>query len=243
LIVPGESKLLLPEATQRQLATYLYNDGQFGIAEEEQNFRRLKSQRLAPHYLDIRPGISSYHGRQFIGSAMARLATLRAQSEGFIFDSLQEVYDHFIGTPEAFTSYAATTADSAEMSLLQARVDTGKESGNQTPILGRYRQIDRVAAFDDVVTEGEEKIKFINRLTASGFIVADYFAVLDREEGGAPKVKQETGVEVTAALGVTSMVKILHEEGGLLSMRQLNNFKRYIDLYGEPHAKEIMATT
>lgn len=231
-------ELLLGEEQQRQLAVELFNQGLFGVAKYPEEYVKLKSNRMSPHYLDIRPGISSYGTRQLVAGTMVALADRRLVARGF--DYFHDLYHHFAGTPEVMTSYAASLADVAKMSLLQPRVDTRKVTGNKTPILGRFKQGDQVAEFDDVVTDGDSKVMTIKTLGAAGLTVADYFVVVDREEGGVPQVLDATGVEITPALGVSSMVIMLCAEG-LLKNRQFDNVRRYFEQYGEPHAQELLA--
>lgn len=235
--MPPDRKLLLPEGDQLRLALELKNRQLFVISEDSNQTIPLTGERFSPHYLDMRQGISSYEIRHLVGETMLKLAKTRVAEQGF--DDIGIAYDHLAGTPEAMTSYAATIADMALMSLLQPRVATGKITGNRAPILGRYSDSDVVAAFDDVVTEGQSKIDKIESFWEVGLTVADYFVVLDREEGGAPRVAEVTGVRVTPALGVSSMARMLRAERQITT-GQFDNVARYLDRYGEPHAKNAM---
>ncbi len=234
-----ERRLLLPEKDQVELAFGLFDRGLFGIKEDPSEFIKLKSGRLSPHYLDIRPGISSVGARGLIVGSMIKLAE-RAAVDNRACDYVHEAYAHIAGTPEAMTTYAAIIAERLGMSALQPRVDTKKATGNKTPILGSYAPGDMVAEFDDVVTDGASKIDTIHQLGEAGLTVADYFVVLDREEGGAPQVAAETGVEITPALGVATMVKILDAEAAI-SQTQFDNVAAYIAEYGDPHAQATLA--
>jgi orotate phosphoribosyltransferase len=236
--VSAERGLLLPEEDQLRLAVELHSRGLFGIFEDPSEAIKLKSERLSPHYLDIRKGISSFSMRQIVGQSMLMLTTLRNESGPNLY--LGNVYDHLAGTPEAMTSYAATIADLAKMSLLQPRVATNKAVGNKTPILGQYEDGDEVAAYDDVVTEGQSKIDTVEAFKEAGLLVTDYYVVLDREEGGAPHVELATGIKVTPALGVSSMTRLLKAERRI-SVQQYDNVARYLDQYGEPHAQETIS--
>jgi len=228
-------ELLLPEEEQLELAIELHQTGMFGIVDNPDDFITLKSERRSPHYLNIRPGISSIHSRDLITGSMVNLMAERTLEDRK--ETPRWVYDHVVGTPEAMTSYAAMIATEAAMSLLQPRVDTKKVSGNKAPIVGEYTNGDIVAAFDDVITDGESKIQTIDQLSQSGLVVADYFVVLDREEGGVPQVKAETGLKVTPAIGVSSLVKILQAES-MITQTQFDNVAKYMAEYGEPHAKD-----
>lgn len=230
-------ELLLSEEAQSDFAVSLYRQGMFGIEEDPDNFRTLKSGRVSPHYLDMRPGISTYETRQEVAGYMVQLANLRAQEQGF--ENMQEAYDYLAGTPEAFTSYAASMADLAQMGVLQPRVDVLKASGNKTPILGAYQEGARVAEFDDVVTDGDSKVSTVKGFTTGRLVVADYFVVVDREEGGTPLVRDKVGIDMTAALTVSNMVTMLLAESEINQTR-FDNVGEYIERYGEAEARKFL---
>ncbi|HVS79319.1 MAG TPA: hypothetical protein VHD84_03485 [Candidatus Saccharimonadales bacterium] len=233
------NSLLLSEDEQLSLATKLLDEGIFGIHQDPDQVIILKNGRESPHYLDVRKGISVPDLRRKLVTDLASLATRQAwQRER---KAAIGVYDHIAGTPEAMTSYAALIADSLKMSLLQPRVDTAKKTGNKTPILGQFWSGEAVAEFDDVVTDGQSKIDTIRVLTDAGLEVKDYFVVLDREEGGAKHVREATGMSITPALGVSSMVRILRADARI-NKAQFDNVARYLDKYGEDHAKETINT-
>lgn len=214
-------ELLLSERDQEVLAVGLYRTGLFGIKENPEDFITLKSGRRSPYYLNIRPGISRLDARDLIVDSMIKLVE-KAAATNRNCDSMHEAYAHLAGTPEAMTSYVAIVADRTKMSVLQPRVDTQKISGNKTSILGDYIPADFVAEFDDVVTDGESKITTVRSLGNVGLNVVDYFVVLDREEGGAPQVFAETGLQITPALGVSALINILNSEA-LLTQTQSDN--------------------
>lgn len=234
-------RLLLPEAEQLKLGVTLYEAGLFGIAERPEDYITLKSGRMSPHYFDIRPGVSDVELREDISTSMADLADAKAERRAS--KPVQDVYDFYVGTPEAMTSYAAWIAFLAEMRLLQPRVDQNKVSGNKTPLLGvgKSENIEGslIGAFDDVVTDGQSKIDMIGSLTAQGLVVVDYFVAVDREEGGAPQVLEATGVEITPALAISSLVAMLHAEDEI-SQTQYDNVVEYIGQYGDPHAQALL---
>lgn len=233
-------ELLLSERDQEVLAVGLYRTSLFGIKENPEDFITLKSGRRSPYYLNIRPGISRLDTRDLIVDSMIKLAEKAAVTNRNC-NNMREAYTHIAGTPEAMTSYAAIIADRTKMSVLQPRVDTQKISGNKTPILGDYIPADFVAEFDDVVTDGESKITTVRSLGNVGLNVVDYFVVLDREEGGAPQVFAETGLQITPALGVSALINILNAES-LLTQPQSDNVLEYITKYGEPHAQAALGT-
>lgn len=233
-----EKDFLLNDSIREALAVHMYEEGRFGIAERPEDYITLKSGRQSPHYFDIRGGLSNPRTRRIVGNAMVRLATARTASLSLA--DLQSQYAHFVGSPEAMTSYAATIADLADMPLLQPRVDRNKKTGNKAPVLGEFRQGDNVAAFDDVVTDGATKIDMINDLNSFGLVVSEYFVVLDREEGGAIEVKEATGIDILPALGLASTVSMLRANS-LVTQTQFDNVREYMEQYGDPHAVATLA--
>lgn len=238
--IMNESDLLLPTETRLHLAVKLYNEGLFGIMENPNDYIKLKSQRRSPHYLDIRPGISDDKVRMLIARNMLNLALKRVRQQNEKATKLNHLYRHIAGNPEAMTSYMPKIAELGHISLLQPRA-AKKETGNKIPVLGTYRHGDRVAMFNDVVTEGESVIEAVDRLvdTAALFVI-DYFVVLDREEGGSSVVKEKCrDLEITPALAMSGMVHMLHAES-LINNTQYDNVREYVTEYGEPQAKEIL---
>ncbi len=230
------SELLLNQNDQAVLTTGLFNYGLFGVKERPEEFITLKSGRKSPHYLDIRPGISDVNARKLIVGSMWILTNNRFSSKVSASDDFVGFYDKILGTPEAMTSYGALIADKFNIGILQPRVDMNKTTGNKSPVLGRYIEGDVIAAYDDVVTDGASKIETIAKLGHLGLVVEDYFVVVDREEGGAPQVQAETGLEITPALGVSTMANILIAES-LINQTQYDNVVEYINQYGEDHSK------
>lgn len=233
-----EPKLLLPDRDREEFAMHLHAEGLIGINESPDDYIKLKSGRMSPHYFNVRPGISSYGTRMLIAGTMARLSLFKTDAPDY--PSLTEHYDYFVGSPEAMTSYGASIADIAEMGVLQPRVNTAKVTGNKTPILGKFTEGERVAAFDDVITDGATKIETIGSLDSLGLSVEDYYVVLDREEGGAGDVEAATGMVVTPALGLANTVRILRTNGAI-TQTQFDNVAEYMAEYGDPHAVAELA--
>lgn len=234
------AELLLADDQQYELAHRLFGGGLFGIKEEPADFIELKSKRMSPHYLDIRPGISNPFVYDQIVASMAhltRIAAIKNQN----CDFPNEAYTHVVGTPEAMTSYAALIASELRLPILQPRVNMEKTSGNKTPILGRFAIGDRIAAYDDVITDGQSKIDTISTLRAAGLDVADYFVVVDREEGGAAQVFEETGLAVTPALAVSGITTMLRSDNKI-TVTQFDNVKEYLGQYGAPGVAESMGS-
>ena len=220
-------ELLLPEESRRILAKHLYDEKLFGIKENPNDYITLKSGRLSPHYLDIRKGIASFATRKLVATSLVSLARHHS-----VKGNLREAYDYIVGTPEAMTTYGGTIGDVAGMGVLQPRANMAKTTGNKSPILGAYTEGDRVAAFDDVITDGASKIETVEQLGKAGLVVADYFIVMDRQEGGTAQVKEATGLDVVPALTVQETTRLLYTDG-VISTTQYNNVAEYLSQYGD----------
>lgn len=225
----------LSEEAQASLALVLHQEELFGIATRPEDFIKLKSERLSPHYFNIRDGISSYATRTFIARTMIDLAQIPTDPA-----ELQDQSYHVAGTPEAMTSFATTIADLTQASLLQPRANLTKTTGNKAPILGRYSRGDWVDAFDDVITDGQSKVETIEALQQEGLMLCDYYVVLDREEGGRAQVKEATNFDVTPAIGVSSLVLFLREDG-FITQAQFDSVRAYMAQYGDDHARERLS--
>ena len=232
------NELLLPEEDRLRLTQLLFDEGIFGIKENPHDYITLKNGRKSPHYIDLRQGITPYELRTDISLAMYDLALARVHKYGK--QALKDMYDYLAGTPEAVTSYVPRVADEEEMDLLQPRVLTEKARGNKAPILGRVVMDRHVAAFDDVITDGESKIDAIKVFDHAGLKVVDYFVVVDREEGGAAEVKSSTGIDIVPALPVSEMAIMLAAENSI-TQTQFDNIREYLGEYGDEGAKTVVA--
>lgn len=228
------TQLILSDYEIESATVRLYKSGIFGIEEDPKNFRNLKHERKSPHYFDIRKGVSSFETRQLIGGMVNKLVQRRATS----VSGQGKHYDHFVGVPEAMTTYVVTAADNERKSQLQIRANKQKTSGNKTPIMGEYKTGDRIALFEDAITSGKSTIDEIDNVQAEGLIVEDVFVMVDRQEGGSETIRQQTGVNVIAGLAVAQMVDLLRAEE-LISETQRDNVAEYLGQYGEPRAKAV----
>gem|GEM_PF-4299744 len=222
-------RLILPKVSQEYLATHLYKEGLFAIKENPDDYTTMRSGRRSPHYFDLGPGLSNPKTRKLVGGALLSLAVVKDHR------SLDERYDHFVNVTEGMSAYATTTADEASMSLLQPNANFYRAWGSEARIFGRYTHGDRVAALGDVITDGVTNTAKIAALESRGLRVADYYVVLDREEGGATEVETTTGISITPALGLSTAVSILRANS-LIGETQYDNVAEYIAEYGDPHA-------
>ena len=67
---------VLPESDQLRFAMHPHQEAIFGVHEAPDNFITLKSGRVSPHYMDLRPGVSSLATRTMVATNMLSLANI-----------------------------------------------------------------------------------------------------------------------------------------------------------------------
>ena len=68
-----------------------------------------------------------------------------------------------------------------------------------------------VLLLDDVITRGETKFEAVDALRAQGWSVKDLLVIVDREQGGAPQLLVERGVDTHALYRVSDLIKFYAE--------------------------------
>lgn len=74
-----------------------------------------------------------------------------------------------------------------------------KEHGTGRQIEGHFKEGDRVAIVDDVITKGGSVEKAIRAVEAAGGRVVKVITIVDRHEGGADRLREE-GYDVTSLI-------------------------------------------
>lgn len=83
-----------------------------------------------------------------------------------------------------------------------------KTHGTGKLLEGPFRQGDRVAVIEDVITTGGSAIRAIDAVRLAGGVVAGVLALVDREEGGRQTI-EATGVPVVALVTATQIISAL----------------------------------
>ena len=182
---------------EKQLVNDLY-----GIQALKFGEFRLKSGVLSPFYVDLRGIIA--HPSILQAVALRILEVLRPLR-----------FDRIAGIPYAGLPIATAVSLAGNLPMLYARKEV-KEHGTRRAIEGTFAPGDVVVPIDDVITDGASKFEAAAPLLEAGLVVRDFVIFLDREQGGADKLK-EKGYMLHSALQISAVLAYLRDVGRLAS--------------------------
>lgn len=161
---------------------------------------KLKSGALSPFYVDLRVIISRPGVLRQVADRLLPLVTPLA-------------CQHIAGIPYAGLPIATALSLAGNIPLLYARKEA-KDYGTRRVVEGRYAPGDVVILIDDVITDGASKFEAAAPFEEAGLHIRDFVILLDREQGGAERLK-ERGYALHSALKITDVLAYLQERGHL----------------------------
>ncbi len=161
---------------------------------------RLKSGVLSPFYVDLR-GIIAH-------PPILQAVALR------ILDILRPLrLDRIAGIPYAGLPIATAVALAGNLPMLYARKEV-KDHGTRRAIEGTFTPGEVVVLIDDVITDGASKFEAAAPFLEAGLLVKDFVIFLDREQGGADRLR-EKGYALHSALRISAVLAHLRDAGRL----------------------------
>jgi len=161
----------------------------------------LASGRQSTLYIDARLTTMSPDGLALIGPLA--LAALRKSDW-----NVTAVGGLTLGAdPISYAIAYASAASNAPLRAFTVRKEA-KSHGTGRLIEGPFREGDRVAVIEDVITTGGSALRAVEAIRAGGGIVAGVLALVDREEGGREALVG-AGLSVMALARASEIVKRL----------------------------------
>jgi uridine monophosphate synthetase len=184
------------EQARRDVALSLHKYGilQFGQFT-------LKSGIVSPFYVDLRM-------LQSHPEALHAVATIYAEMLEDLDDTV-----FLAGIPEAGIPLATAVGYEAKRPLIQPRAKV-KDHGKGKLIEGDWKEGDKVAIIDDLITKGDSKIESLAVFEQCNIGVVGFYLLIDREMGGKELV-EKAGYTVNVAMTMTEIFNILTDEGKL----------------------------
>jgi orotate phosphoribosyltransferase len=159
----------------------------------------LASGKESKYYVDARLTTMSPEGLSVIGP----LALSTLQQSGWRVDAVGGLT---LGAISYAISYASAQSDHP-LRAFTVRKEV-KSHGTGKRIEGPFKEGDRVAVIEDVITTGGSALRAIEAVRAANAIVAGVLALVDREEGGRQAI-EASGVPVISLVAASEIFRAL----------------------------------
>ncbi len=191
---PGSSSPGFDELTRSLFEIGVIKFGQF----------KLKSGIVSPFYFDMRCVIS-------------HPSILKAMADLYIEKCAGLEFSRIAGIP--FTGLPIATAISlgADYPMVFGRGEA-KRYGVSRQVEGSFDAGESVLIIDDVITDGQSKLEYVNILVKSGLVVRDILVFLDREQGGRGNMATHD-ITLHAVCTITRLLESLRRTGGIDEQR------------------------
>jgi orotate phosphoribosyltransferase len=157
----------------------------------------LASGKQSDFYIDARLTTMSPEGLALIGSL--GLSTLRAA--GWNVDAVGGLT---LGAdPIAYAISYASAGSERPLRAFTVRKES-KAHGTKKLIEGPFKNGDRVAIVEDVITTGDSALRAVAAVRGASAVVAGVLALVDREEGGRQAL-ENAGIEVISIVTVREL--------------------------------------
>jgi len=165
---------------------------------------KLTSGKISPYYIDLRIIPSFSDSFRKICDFCTDFVKREIEAKNF---------ERIAGIPVAGIPFASIVAYNLQKPFLYVRKGE-RFHGRQKRIEGILSPGDRVLLIDDLVTTGLSLVTAARAVAAEGGVITDAVVLLDREEGGKEKLR-ENGIDLHAMLRVSEVANRLCEIGAI----------------------------
>jgi orotate phosphoribosyltransferase len=197
----------------REIAAYLLWDiGAIRVNLDEPF--KLVSGNYSPIYINCRQAISF---PAFMGFFTA---FARAICEHRAIDIDVVAGGETAGIP--FAAYVAQTLSRPMIYVRKAK----KEHGLASLVEGQLKEGSRVLLVEDLITDAESKLHFVEAIRASAGVVNDVLVLFDRGQGGG-QILEEHGIRLHAVTDMQTALTVA-KDSGLLSKTHFESVREYL---------------
>jgi orotate phosphoribosyltransferase len=161
----------------------------------------LASGKQSKYYVDARLTTMSPEGLSLIGP----LALSILQQSGWEIDAVGGLT---LGADPISYAISYASADSHRPLRAFTVRKEAKSHGTGKTIEGPFKEGDRVAVIEDVITTGGSALRAIEAVRTASGIVVGVLALVDREEGGRQAI-EAAGVPVVSLVSASQIIKAL----------------------------------
>jgi uridine monophosphate synthetase len=122
-------------------------------------------------------------------------------------------FQRIAGIPYAGLPIATAVSLAGNLPMIYARKEA-KDYGTKRVIEGAFAAGETVVLIDDVITDGASKFEAAEPLAKAGLLVKDFAIFLDREQGGADRLRDK-GYTLHSALRISAVLGHLRDAGRL----------------------------
>lgn len=117
-------------------------------------------------------------------------------------------YDFICGVPYSALTFASAIAYEHSIPMLLKRKEA-KEYGTKKILEGSYQTGQQCVLIEDVITTGASILETIDALKAHGVQVTDICTLIDRNQGGADKLREQ-GYNVYSIMNLHQIIDVLY---------------------------------
>lgn len=175
---------------------------------------------LSPIYIDLR-----------VLRSLPQCLKLAAHACRLVISAGQIMADYFADVPTSITPVVAVLSSQTDKPMISPRMDV-KTHGLTRSIDGIFERGRSALLIDDLVTTADSKLEVISILEENGLVVQDVVVIVDREQGGAQKLR-ELGYNCHAVFTLSELLNF-YEQSELITQE---THKRVVEYLQAPQLK------
>lgn len=207
------------EATKLRKEINFYRENPEGFTEIQKEAADVLIDAGAIRFGDFKIKMHTKHPDAPLSPIYIDLRVLRSASRDAILkicatygELLKDLkFDLFADVPTAITQMVGVLSHIYNIRMITPRLDK-KTYGSGAKIDGIFDEGDKAVLIDDLITDGESKIKPVAILRNAGIEVSDVVTLIDREQGGKDALS-EHGLNLHTAFSISNLLRYYKRTG------------------------------